>query len=986
MLDSLHLHLKTDQRPNGTKISAVEKIEYINREGKYKDIDNERLRQHDIFQCSIFASNAIERHLDREQLLYESPFGKIKQTTDGKIMVSKKASVETVAIALSVAMRIYGKNKLTLEGDHRFYGKVIVAGSEIDLPLTFENDALNLKYQKTLKEYRDERTKYNASFLGGSRELRKKDQARTNIPVPYPQPGTEKTFTTSERLRMPILSKRIMEIYKTTRAVMLLHRPERILLDNGRAKQRDSMRWVIYRDGRERDFNINSTASNRPRWHLGIERRKNAEETAKRILINLRETLDRTYAYSHIQYINREAAFQKRGGCVGKGHSLPKWAQDDPKRFFEAADIYERSNGERYKEIEFALPNELPFEAQKEIVENFIQRELPNHYYAYAIHDKIGQMSDGAHNVHVHIMFTTRENDEYEKKVGRDAKTFFSRANSKKPEKGGCPKADKWNQKDRNLILRNEIRPAAAEVINDMLVRYGFNSKISEKSLKTRKAEAEKNGDTVLAQILDRTPEEHLDLKIILRDDENVDEIKQHRKFKKALAKDIYAAELMKNIERENKLQKAINPARACLDWLLKHKNNDKKILLTLKHQLNNNLKSILWTKNSYLAAAKKFMSLNEKKQFENFLIICQTKTGLERMIVTADEKGKKDISIRLDEVRKIILRESSKIRKIFARLRQQKLDILKEQRLMMQNNKMAKIELIDTLKNIKQIWVKGKENRKKQNQIKRQTYTMSDIRDLLMEQYHSIKKPFEIQKTLVANLKKDVISYERAVLMAEGQFTGGAYKKLRANLRKLEKSEKYLWHDKSQYEATLTLWEKYGERSPYKKSDIDAQKQRIDERFIKNHEFRYNLKEEQMRLEKLCSTPTAKAIIHKIALGIMANNQPVVQEYEKAVERLNILQKRLTLTEKRITAVRQQLRADGDKMMYKTSSQQSGSMLPNLKAHKDAQTIADGLLGKSSAIPKVMQSKTGEDDDWSMLTESAKAEKMAETRFRENW
>ena len=67
MLDSLHLHLKTDQKPDGTKISAIEKIEYINRDGKYKDIDEERLRQHDVFQCAIFSSNAIGRHLAREQ-------------------------------------------------------------------------------------------------------------------------------------------------------------------------------------------------------------------------------------------------------------------------------------------------------------------------------------------------------------------------------------------------------------------------------------------------------------------------------------------------------------------------------------------------------------------------------------------------------------------------------------------------------------------------------------------------------------------------------------------------------------------------------------------------------------------------------------------------------------------------------------------------------------------------------------------------------
>ena len=127
MLDSLHLHLKTDTKPGGGKVAAVEKIDYINREGKYKDIDEERLRQHDIFQHAIYSPKAIERHLERDQLLYESPFGKIKQTADGKIMVSQNASVETVAIALTVAARVFGNEHLILEGDRRFEGKALVA-------------------------------------------------------------------------------------------------------------------------------------------------------------------------------------------------------------------------------------------------------------------------------------------------------------------------------------------------------------------------------------------------------------------------------------------------------------------------------------------------------------------------------------------------------------------------------------------------------------------------------------------------------------------------------------------------------------------------------------------------------------------------------------------------------------------------------------------------------------------------------------------
>ncbi len=985
MLDSLHLHLKTDQRPDGGRVAAIEKIQYINREGKYKDIDIERLRQHDVFQHAIFASKAIERNLDRDQLLYESPFGKIKQTADGKIMISANASVETIAIALSVANRIYGNEKIMLSEDQKFRSKAIVAGGEIDLPLRFVDAEIDKKYQITLEEYRNERANCNSSFLAGSRELRRRNQAGTEVSLPYPKPSAGKTPTTRERLHVSVLSKRFMEIHKATGAAMLLHTAEGIHMDYGSADKYSFMRRNFNGNGKRREFAIRTEASERPRWNLNKERRKNAEDTANRILIKLQETLDRTFAYSHIQYINRENAFQKRGGCIFKGHSLPKWANNDPKCFFEAADIYERANGERYKEIEFALPNELPFEAQKEIVENFIHEVLPDHYYAYAIHDKIGQMSDGVHNVHAHIMFTTRENDEFEKTVGRDAKTFFSRANKKNPEKGGCPKATKWIKKDRNETLRNEIRPVAASIINEMLDRYGFDSRISEKRLSVRKEQAEKEGDFVLAEILHRVPEKHLDLKIVLRDDESVDELKHRRLFKIAQTKNIFAAELMNNLINETKIQKSLNPAKAHLDWLLKRKNANKVDLLGLKRQLDKNAKIILWSKNSYLAAATKFMSPKEKKQFNEFLTLCNTLVGLEKMLTYSGSEYKADIEERLKNYKKLVRQEAVKVRNIFTRLNLQRLDVLKEQRIMLQKNDVNKKNLVSTLHKIEQIWTKEAEARKKINAGKAQTYKISDVRDLLLEQYRSIKESLEVQRTLVTNLKKNVIPYERAVLMAQGKFTGGAYKELRAGLRKLAKHESYLKHDQAQYQSTLALWREHGEGKPYKKEDLDIQKNKIDARIVANHELRKSLEKEQQRLEVLCSTPTAKDMIHKIALGIMAKNQPAVQEYETAIERLNVLQDRYSITSDRLEAVRQRLVNCGDKAVYKTTAPRSGSAA-NIRAHKDAQTIADGLLGKESAIPRVMQSMSGEDDDWSMLTESAKAERAAENRFREEW
>lgn len=81
---------------------------------------------------------------------------------------------------------------------------------------------------------------------------------------------------------------------------------------------------------------------------------------------------------SHVRYINREAAFRKKGGCIYTAHRLPKWAKDDPKRFFRVADQYEQKNGNRYLELQIALLNELTFEQHLELLDKFIEQELPD--------------------------------------------------------------------------------------------------------------------------------------------------------------------------------------------------------------------------------------------------------------------------------------------------------------------------------------------------------------------------------------------------------------------------------------------------------------------------------------------------------------------------------------------------------------------------------------------------------------------------------
>ena len=226
--------------------------------------------------------------------------------------------------------------------------------------------------------------------------------------------------------------------------------------------------------------------------------------------------IEKTNAQSHLEYINRERAFENRGACIFHSHRLPKWAKNDPKKFFQAADKYEGVGHRRYVEIEFALPNELKTVKQyRQIIDVFIAKHLSDHYYAYAIHDKIGMLS-GQRHPHVHIMFSERLIDDVEKIKERSAKAFFLYPARKKKDgslpsfeekwKRGAPKYRKWY----NHQYITELRADFANIQNAVLEQYGFSIRVDHRTLKAQKEEAEQNGDSSLARLFSRVPEKYV--------------------------------------------------------------------------------------------------------------------------------------------------------------------------------------------------------------------------------------------------------------------------------------------------------------------------------------------------------------------------------------------------------------------------------------------------------------------------------------------
>lgn len=177
---------------------------------------------------------------------------------------------------------------------------------------------------------------------------------------------------------------------------------------------------------------------------------------------------------AHAQYIERDGKYAKRGDIIcSESGNMPEWAKQRPNEFWKAADQYERANGRSYKELEISLPRELTSEQQTEIVRYFTNNVLGGtHAYTWAIHSP--KARDGELNAHVHLMFSERANDGFE----RGKEQYFKRYNRANPELGGAGK-------DRYFTSRyfvSSVREEWAQTVNERLHELGIDARIDHRS------------------------------------------------------------------------------------------------------------------------------------------------------------------------------------------------------------------------------------------------------------------------------------------------------------------------------------------------------------------------------------------------------------------------------------------------------------------------------------------------------------------------
>ena len=208
-------------------------------------------------------------------------------------------------------------------------------------------------------------------------------------------------------------------------------------------------------------------------------------------------------AGSKDDYLEREGKYKEEEGeepeveHIEHGH-MPEWAADDPHRYWTAADEHERANGTLYREVQFALPRELNPDQRRELAVGFSERltAKENLPYTLAVH------RGGGDNPHAHLMISERRNDG----IPRSAETWFKRANSKNPGKGGARKTRSLQGKGWLRQTRKSWETAA----NRALAEAGRGERIDCRSLADRRDDAMARGDLEEAAEFSREPEVHL--------------------------------------------------------------------------------------------------------------------------------------------------------------------------------------------------------------------------------------------------------------------------------------------------------------------------------------------------------------------------------------------------------------------------------------------------------------------------------------------
>lgn len=169
------------------------------------------------------------------------------------------------------------------------------------------------------------------------------------------------------------------------------------------------------------------------------------------------------------EYNTRTGKFEGKGKedlvCSGN-NNLPSWAENEPKKFWQANDKFEK--GTKGKSIIIALPNEMTTDELKQLMTKTVDTLFPNHAVSWSIHDSIGP--SGQQNKHAHVQVCERVIDRSRPEPSPEQ--YFKKTRTRKDGtvSGGYKKDVAMTGKDRQKWL-DQSKKKWVELCNEEIRR-----------------------------------------------------------------------------------------------------------------------------------------------------------------------------------------------------------------------------------------------------------------------------------------------------------------------------------------------------------------------------------------------------------------------------------------------------------------------------------------------------------------------------------
>ena len=726
---------------------------------------------------------------------------------------------------------------------------------------------------------------------------------------------------------------------------------------------------------------------------------------------------------SHADYINREGAQGEKTDCVFKDSQLPKWAKGSAQKFFSAATRYESKGNRRYKEIELSLPNELTLEQNREVVDKFIADHLSNHYYAYAIHEKNGELS-GERHPHVHIMFSERLIDDVEKKSERPAYKYFRRA--ARPLKGeqvasferrrehGAPKDPKWH--DKKYLC--EMRADFARIQNEVLAKNGFSIRVDHRSLKAQQSEAEEHGNDFLAKVYKRMPESYIGIISAHEEDGLAADVKRFRGKVQNRQHSLFQDDMRKKTAQEEETKFLVRQAEYASHSLLnsqayKSANLADEALNGLNQGILSGLARIQKLKRNLVGfldarehARKEYLPVADYQfllDYENKMRECEELERLSKELIPPTRKYPEELQAfqtitrgidkKISDLRSFLAQHNSQYWAILGKLeepyRRKNVELVMHRLLQNDLDVLRELKKTSTtvLKNLDALRAKIEVQ-----EIPKTVFTAREVRDHLFEQYRSLKKQREEDIDTCNSLMLKHIFPSEAISIAKNIFVHDGFKKLRTEQEEYEKALAKYEREMSEMRERELLFSnrKWTNRAEKFQAQYYLTKEKInlEETGRRLSETKLRLESELTRLERLCQTKEAQEKIALLAADILHKSLKIVLEYEEAKKRVGDLYEKLQEAKKRFNAFDEGYRRLKQNRVYRVIQPESNSTkTSNLKENELVAIIADALLGEPYAVQLVARfgdNNLEMEKDWEMMSELDKDELINRKMVRE--